>query len=109
MRHCQLSFSSSRSTVTRLRPGSNNDLGLLRALSVRRAWEQFVSTADNSTELRRIAIRCYSAGQTLPEGSDPEDPKSYQLKEERLRRIELRLTKLADSAGEPTKRDVDPQ
>lgn len=95
-------LSSVRSTISGLRAGSNNDLGLLRALSVRRAWEQFVETYAERNELVRIGVRCYSAGQTLPEGFNAGDPKSYQLKEERLRRIEMRLTKLADTPPAPS-------
>ena len=74
-----------------LKPGSNNDLGLLRALAVKRAWQQFVLSPRPERErtlLEAVALRTYSAGQTVP--FDPDGP----VDDERSRRIELRLTKL---------------
>jgi len=73
-----------------LKPGSNNDLGLLRALAIKRAWQQFVLSRPERerTLLEAVALRTYSAGQTVP--FDPDGP----VDDERSRRIELRLTKL---------------
>ncbi|KOR31496.1 hypothetical protein TI04_00370 [Achromatium sp. WMS2] len=78
-------------TLTGLVPGSNNDLGLLRALAIKLAWEAFVNRHAQKLILSQIKVRTYSAGQTIPatEGNfDAADPQS--------RRIELRLTKLAN-------------
>ncbi len=80
-----------------LKPGSNNDLGLLRALAIKRAWQQFVLSPRPERErtlLEAVALRTYSAGQTVP--FDPDGP----VDDERSRRIELRLTKLG--VGPPT-------
>jgi len=72
-----------------MKPGSNNDLGLLRALAIKEAWQQFVADQEPSdrVQLATVSVRTYSAGQTLPKDADiADDPES--------RRIELRLTKL---------------
>ena len=52
----------------RLRPESNNDLGLLRSLAVKKAWKEFVQQQSQSEELAKVTIRSYSAGQTIPIG-----------------------------------------
>lgn len=77
--------------------GSNNDLGLMRALAIQVAWEEFVASQSEPEkgQLQKIAVRSYSAGQTIPpEGVALNDP--IRLKEENkaARRIEVRLTKL---------------
>jgi hypothetical protein len=82
-----------------LSPGSNNDLGLLRALAIKEAWIDFVNTHERAATLKMIDVRCYSAGQTIPEGFDPADPRLHDptlFKSENIkfRRIEIRLTKL---------------
>lgn len=87
--------------ISALRPGSNNDLGLLRALAVRRAWQQFIGGANADPALAKVAVRCYSAGQTLPEDVSLTIPDSFQMKEERFRRIEMRLTQLARTPPPP--------
>jgi len=72
-----------------MKPGSNNDLGLLRALAIKEAWQQFVAdqAPSDRAQLATVSVRTYSAGQTLPKDADiADDPES--------RRIELRLTKL---------------
>ena len=77
------------------RAGSNNDLGLLRALSLRQAWEDFVSVHPNKDVLRTIEVRCYSAGQTILESSGKRiTSDDYRAPNEKSRRIEIRLTKL---------------
>ena len=73
----------------RLSPGSNNDLGLLRALAIKTAWHQFVARHPERSRLDAIAVRTYSAGQTLPVSEG-----GYRAEDARSRRIELRLTKL---------------
>ncbi|MFB1487694.1 MULTISPECIES: hypothetical protein [unclassified Thiocapsa] len=79
---------SGSASIGGLKPGSNNDLGLLRALSIKQAWQDFVTTHPNSAALQCINVRTYSAGQTIP--FDPLGP----VDDERARRIELRLTNL---------------
>jgi flagellar motor protein MotB len=79
---------SGAASISGLRPGSNNDLGLLRALAIKRAWQDYVATHPQSASLRCINVRTYSAGQTIP--FDPLGP----VDDERARRIELRLTNL---------------
>jgi hypothetical protein len=82
-------------TLERLRPGSNNDLGLLRSLAVKKAWEQFAQASPGFEMLRRIDVRCYSAGQTIPpEPVSLTDPASFTQNNPKARRIEIRLTKL---------------
>ncbi|RYD22434.1 MAG: hypothetical protein EOP88_08130 [Verrucomicrobiaceae bacterium] len=72
--------------------GSNNDLGLLRALSVRRQWESYIATRPEKAILKRIKVRCYSAGQTVPPG--PQGASDYRSSDSSARRIEMRLTRL---------------
>jgi flagellar motor protein MotB len=77
--------------------GSNNDLGLMRALAIQVAWEAFVESQPvrERTQLRQIMVRSYSAGQTIPPNGDIlEDPKLLKKENESARRIEVRLTKL---------------
>lgn len=75
----------------KLSPGSNNDLGLLRALAIKQAWLDFVAVQppSDSEKLAAISVRTYSAGQTIPV-----DSANYRAEDARSRRIELRLTKL---------------
>lgn len=82
-------LSGAHGDLAGLKPGSNNDLGLLRALAVKQAWGRFVAAHPEQSALAVIAVRTYSAGQTLPV-----EPGSFKRKDERARRIELRLTKL---------------
>lgn len=90
--------------------GSNNDLGLMRALAIQVAWEKFVAAqpATDRAQLRQIKVRSYSAGQTIPpNGAILDDPKRLQEANETARRIEVRLTKLG-GGGQPAS-DVAPQ
>jgi hypothetical protein len=89
-----------------LRAGSNNDLGLLRALAVKKAWEEYVTEVSDQNMraiLQAIDVRCYSAGQTIPPhpvGIDASQasPMDEPFKEDpAARRIEMRLTRLAES------------
>lgn len=81
-----------------LRPGSNNDLGLLRALALKQEWLAFVKTYEPRNErevLQRISVRCYSAGQTiLPVAKANPVARSFRRDDPRARRIEMRLTRL---------------
>jgi flagellar motor protein MotB len=77
--------------------GSNNDLGLMRALAIQVAWEEFVASQPEAErhQLREVKVRSYSAGQTIPPTDIAlDDPKLLQQENEAARRIEVRLTKL---------------
>ena len=90
-------LADSRLGISSLIPGSNNDLGLLRALSVREQWEKFTSEHDHPAILQKIEIRCYSAGQTiLPVADEHPEAKDFRQPDPRARRIEMRLTRLGD-------------
>lgn len=90
-------LASSKSNISSLTPGSNNDLGLLRALAVREQWESFIDGHEQRYILRKIHIRCYSAGQTiLPYAKDDAVAGDYRKPDPRARRIEMRLTRLLD-------------
>lgn len=81
--------------ISALNPGSNNDLGLLRALAVREQWEDFIAQHDKTEVLRGIEIRCYSAGQTiLPFSEIKPTADDFRQDDDRARRIEMRLTRL---------------
>ncbi|MCX6873457.1 MAG: hypothetical protein NTW21_06565 [Verrucomicrobia bacterium] len=85
--------------------GSNNDLGLMRALAVQVAWEEFVENQADAAEkaqLRQIKVRSYSAGQTIPPGDAVlHDPERLMEKNDAARRIEVRLTKLGGATPPP--------
>jgi len=88
--------------IATLTPGSNNDLGLLRALAVREQWEAFIAEHDKEEVLRTIEIRCYSAGQTIlpfPKGQPNAD--DFRQDDARARRIEMRLTRLKENDVAP--------
>ena len=88
-------LSGERQGLEAFRAGSNNDLGLLRALALRQAWEDFVATHPNKDLLLSIEVRCYSAGQTVLEsGGKRLVSEDYRAPNEKSRRIEIRLTKL---------------
>lgn len=86
-----------RDRISSLTPGSNNDLGLLRALAVREQWERFIDDHEQRDILRKIHIRCYSAGQTIPPYTKDEAvADDFRQPDPRARRIEMRLTRLLD-------------
>jgi hypothetical protein len=78
-----------RTEIGRCRAGSNNDLGLMRAMAIKAAWRHFVARHEERAQLELIEVRTYSAGQTLPI-----DPVHFQTEDPRARRIEMRLTRL---------------
>lgn len=82
-------LSRQTNNLSRLSPGSNNDLGLLRALAIQYAWQKFVAQHPQQEQLAMIAVRVYSAGQTQPIQSG-----IYNAEDARARRIEMRLTML---------------
>lgn len=88
-------LSGNSPTMAGFQAGSNNDLGLMRALSVRAAWIEFVENHADSEALKTVYVRCYSAGQTIPDDESEElNEEDYLKANERARRIEMRLTKL---------------
>jgi hypothetical protein len=86
-----------------LTAGSNNDLGLLRALSLKQQWTDYVESykpEEKRDILRGVKIRSYSAGQTiLPVHIDNPMPADFRKNDPRARRIEMRLTKLDKGAS----------
>jgi archaellum component FlaC len=86
----------------RLSAGSNNDLGLLRALALKQEWGNYVDTYEPSADrevLQRVNLRCYSAGQTiLPVQEANPRPDSFRRNDPSARRIEMRLTRLGKVA-----------
>lgn len=90
-------LAGTRSDISLLSPGSNNDLGLLRALAVRMQWELYVETHQHRDVLSKINIRCYSAGQTiLPHPDTKAEIAEFRKSDPSARRIEMRLTRLGD-------------
>ena len=88
--------------ISSITPGSNNDLGLLRALAVREQWEQFIDSHEQGEILRKIQIRCYSAGQTiLPFAKVEPGAGDFRKPDARARRIEMRLTRLLEQGVPP--------
>jgi flagellar motor protein MotB len=82
----------------RLSAGSNNDLGLLRALALKQEWIEYVKSYEPKGDqviLQRVNLRCYSAGQTiLPSSEMNPTADSFRRKNDSARRIEMRLTRL---------------
>jgi len=94
-------FLNSILTPGSLTPGSNNDLGLLRALAVREQWDTFIKGHEQRDILRKIHVRCYSAGQTiLPYTKDDATADDFRQPDPRARRIEMRLTRLGKVTSE---------
>jgi len=90
-----------RGAFETLHAGSNNDLGLLRALAVRQQWIDFTKDHPHETVLRSVSIRCYSAGQTiLPDTAERPSSEAFRRTDPRARRIEMRLTRLSDSPSQ---------
>lgn len=87
--------------VSSLTAGSNNDLGLLRALAVKEQWIRFANSSEHSASdrelLQSIHVRCYSAGQTIPpDQSNKPTADDFRKPDSKARRIEMRLTRLAN-------------
>lgn len=74
-----------------LRPGSNADLGLIRAVAVRREIEAFLSRQGLS---ERIKMRSYSAANAVPLTDGLTTPVVFAGEEAARRRIEIRFTQL---------------
>ena len=85
-------------------PGSNTDLGLMRALAIRNEWNEWVllKTDEEKIRLKQISVRCYSAAQTVPvvEASSNFD---WLKEDESARRIEIRFLQLGDIVDQTKK------
>lgn len=93
-----------RFEISALTPGSNNDLGLLRALALRQQWLDYVESyrpIESRDVLRQVSIRCYSAGQTIlaVRAHNPK-PTDFRANDPKARRIEMRLTRLNKAADD---------
>ena len=86
-------------TAKGLKFGSNADLGLVRAVAVRREIEAWLSKQDLSG---KIQIRCYSAANSVPLCEQLADPKVFAGEEAARRRIEIRFTQLVPVSPTPT-------
>lgn len=74
-----------------LRAGSNADLGLIRAIAVRREIETYLLSQGLSG---KIQVRCYSAANSLPMTDNLETSVAFAGEEAARRRIEIRFTQL---------------
>ena len=74
-----------------LKAGSNNDLGLMRALAIKQEWEAYVAANHADTELLEFEVVCYSAGQMQPAGKAPKNLREFKQANKESRRIEMRL------------------
>ncbi len=74
-----------------LKPGSNSDLGLIRAVAVRREIEAWLKTKSLAG---KISIRCYSAANSVPLTTGLATPSVFAGEEAGRRRIEIRFTQL---------------
>ncbi len=80
--------------ATTLRPGSNTDLGIMRALAIRELLQPWLSSHHRND----IQIRCYSAGPTLlANGSLPS--LNSLAKDSERRRIEILFLGLRVKSG----------
>ena len=83
-----------------VQPGSNVDLGLMRALAIMQEWKQWSANADIEPRIKNIALRVYSASYSVSPGNLPQhgfNPTEKTKSDEfdRLsRRIEVRFTRL---------------
>jgi hypothetical protein len=70
----------------------------LRALALKQEWQDYIEAYEPKEDravLKRINLRCYSAGQTiLPVPEAKPSPTSFRRNDPRARRIEMRLTRL---------------
>lgn len=83
-----------RVPVSALTPGSNFDLGMMRAQAVAQAWRQFVETQppEHREELEGVNVRCLSAGATMPaDESVLKRREDFEGKKDASRRVEMKL------------------
>lgn len=79
--------------------GSNCDLGLMRALAIRKAWKDWLNKKNKTDLNNRINVRCYSAAQTVPPENaqaavNPNIKANWLAPNQDARRIEIRFTQL---------------
>lgn len=74
-----------------LRPGSNADLGLIRAVAVRREIESFLFSRGLS---EKIKVRSYSAANSIPLADKLDNSAVFSGEDAARRRIEIRFTQL---------------
>jgi hypothetical protein len=73
---------------------------------IREQWERFIDGQEKRDILRKIHIRCYSAGQTnLPYTKDDAVADDFRQPAPRARRIEMHLTRLLDQEIEQSHSD----
>lgn len=77
--------------VAKLKANSNVDLGLMRALAISEAWEEWIKAKPSGFQPRKVKVRCYSAAQTIPPNGQELITKKNNPK---ARRIEIRFTQL---------------
>lgn len=82
---------SKSQSVSALRASSNADLGLIRAVAVRHEIEAWLKTQNLEG---KIAIRCYSAANSVPLIARSATASSFSGEEAARRRIEIRFTQL---------------
>ncbi len=76
-------------------PGSNADLGLMRALAVVKELQK-VQQQEKEGRFKQLQFRAYSAGQLLlPKNRGFAQPETQRKADEQRRRIEIRFTQLA--------------
>lgn len=81
-----------------LQPGSNADLGLIRAVAVRREIENWLVTKNLHG---KISIRCYSAANSVPLIAAPTTAQDFAGEQASRRRIEIRFTQLQQLSEQP--------
>ncbi|MCS6782814.1 MAG: hypothetical protein NZ482_06505 [Gloeomargarita sp. SKYG98] len=87
-----LEVSAATNTLQRLTPGSNVDLGLMRALAIANELHKIQAQRPELEELKGLNFRAYSAGQLyLPTGEIAPPDRSNDSSR---RRIEVRFTRL---------------
>jgi len=75
-----------------LQPGSNTDLGLMRAMAVANAWSKYAAAQPDASALSAIRVRFLSAGATDPVDSRwLSDRTEFTKRHDESRRMELRL------------------
>ena len=83
---------SGKKPVAVLKFGSNVDLGLVRAVAVRRVIEAWLSEQKDLSG--KIQVRCYSAANSVPLTDNLDEPKVFSGDEASRRRLEIRFTHL---------------
>lgn len=85
-----------------VQPGSNVDLGLMRALAIMQEWKRWSAGEVMDPRIKNMAVRAYSASYGVAPGVPPESPgleakAQKESFERQSRRIEVRFTRLKSS------------